>query len=241
MKWFYILPIILFILPAAMALEVGASVTNVFSLELRYFNYNNTYATSSFETELFNTGSLAYTAQARIEVSNESGVAFTGWSGKKVIMPGGNAFFRIFWRPKSEGSYVAKVRIYHSGEVLEKEFNITANAAPGEDAFTIKQARTFRNILQLKIESNASMEEAIIIPDNYPKGWAFVEAAIKGIKKGESRDVFLPYTPAVWSDQKIFVDIASSDGKYFSRKEVQLEREKGIAAFLHNILFSFLQ
>jgi hypothetical protein len=240
MKILYAILILSLIAPAAMALEIGASVTDVFTAELRYFNYNDTYATKWFEAEVFNTGSLAYTAQARIEIANESGIVFTGWSDKKAVMPGSNAFFRVYWRPSAQGSYTARVRIYHSGEILDKVFNITATPGQGEDVFSIKGSRTFRNILELKVESSADVNETVIIPDGYPKGWAFSQSLVKEVKKGEERIAYLPYTPSVWSEQKIYVDIASTDGKYFSRKEVQLRREEGLGAMIHNILFSIL-
>ncbi len=238
MKKFLPLLLILSIAPAAFCLAIQASISDVYTTELKYFSYND--SAQRFDAEVFNTGSIPYAAQLHLEVSNDS-YYFQAWSNKRDMMPGNSALYHIYWIPNATGEYKAKARIYYSGEILEKEFNISIQSLKGyESAFEILSTKTYQNFILVNIASSKDASDAAIIPMNFPRGWIIEQASSKDMKQGSTKQVLIQYDPSVWSRQMISIGILSLDGKYYSTQDVRLERERGLGSMIFNMMYSFM-
>ncbi|MCX6815497.1 MAG: hypothetical protein NT120_01425 [Candidatus Aenigmarchaeota archaeon] len=229
------------VIPIAFSLNIDLSINKVFVIETKYLTYNDSFGTKWFSGEILNSGSIPYSVQARVDIFDGNDSVFTGWSTKRGLMPGSNFPFLIYWSPEKEGSYSARLRIYHGGEVKESFLNITAAKANAEDAFEIKEVRVFNNYIMVGISSKKDIEELVIIPSNYSQGWAFTEGVIKDVKKGITYYSVIEYEPSVWFPQTIQLSAVSRDGNYASSKSVYLERETGLSALIFNFILGLVR
>jgi len=192
----------------------------------------------NFSTELYNTGSVPYDARARIFVYNESKLIFSGWSQKEDMMPGEKKTFDVYWYTNSPGNYESKLRVYFGNEITEnekKEFQINESIEP-EDVFIIENFRTYDDHVVFDIISKRDVENVIIIPSNYVSGWIFEQKTIESIKKDFIKTISLDYQPTVWKPTNLKIAVVAENGKFYSEKIVEMEKERGIMNLIYSIL-----
>jgi len=192
----------------------------------------------NFSTELYNTGSVPYDARARIFVYNESKLIFSGWSQKEDMMPGEKKTFDVYWYTNSPGNYESKLRVYFGNEITESEkrdFQIKDSLEP-EDVFIIESFRTYDNHVVFDIVSKKDVENIIIIPSSYISGWIFEQKTIESIKKDFIKTISLDYQPTVWKPTNLKIAVVAENGKFYSEKIVEMEKERGIMNLIYSIL-----
>jgi hypothetical protein len=232
-----ILFLIIFLASYAFALEIKLSVSDTTSAEIKYFEYNDSLTIKKFSIEMLNNGSNPYPARALLEIQNESGTTFSGWTQEKVMMPGNNAFFQIYWVPNYSGSFTAKITVFFRGEKISKEFNISVtNQGSQRDNFKILDVKTYRNMIEIDIDGPPDSGDIAVIPENMPKGWIIEQKVIHKY----SKKAYIRYGSLIWSREQIVLTIASLDGKYATSKQVRLERERGLLAMFYNMIFGLM-
>lgn len=229
--------IALLILPLAIAgvieIEVKMKLSgkaNVISLE----RLNNIVKSS---IEFYNTGSVPYKARARLDILNESELIFSGWSSEEELMPGERKNFEIYWLSDSEAkNLTARIRVYFGNEVLEENRSLSIDYVRSyEDIFQIKNFRTYDNYVRFEIRANQTLENIIVVPSDYIHGWIFEQVKIKTLTSNKNTEVKISYIPTIWREDKVRINVFTEDGKYYSSKNFELKKEKGLLKYLHII------
>lgn len=223
------------LLPAVQGLDIDLSVSKVLSAHVTNFGYED--STKMFEIEILNNGSLPYAAQARITVSGSTG--FTAWSPEVVMMPGDNKVFEIYSPPYEADDHEAILRLYYGNEIMEERIDISVSEAETEDIFGIGNVRVFDNYIAFAVTAEEDTEAAVFA-GNYPAGWIFTQSSMT-LRKNLPTRVLITYTPSAWSPADISLYVVSKDGRYATMKQIRLEREKGLEAFLNNVMFNLLK
>jgi hypothetical protein len=229
--------LLLLIFGSAYALEVQMSVSDISSLETRYFSFNDSLGLKKIDIETVNNGSMPYASQIRADIYNGSGSAFEGWSDSKIMMPGNNAFTRLYWIPKSEGRYTMNLSMYFGRNSASREYNISVDQVrqAQSGAFEIISAKTYRKFIALEIRSKID-SNATAMPKDFPPNWAVQQGQARLIANMTSA-LYIRYEPDVWSREQIKIAVASLDGKYVDEFEITLEQERGFFAMIQNMVF----
>lgn len=216
--------------------DISEEIKNKIILETQNISFNIV----KFSTEVYNTGSIAYSARARIFIYNKDKLIFNGWSQEKKLMAGDKKMFDIYWYANSPIKYESKLRIYAGNEIFEgekKEFQVNETLIP-EDIFEIMNFRTYDNYVIFDIKSKKDAKDVVIIPYKYVPGWIFEQKTIEFIKKDSVKTISISYYPTVWEPISLKLAIAAENGKCYSEKALEMEKEEGILKIIYNILDS---
>lgn len=216
---------------------IDVNIKGVLSEEVRAVSYDSSIESKPFKIgfELFNTGSIGYTARARLDVFDNDTLVYTGWSDEKTFLPGYHERFYLYWYPSDVGNYTGQVMVYYANEVKELDpvrFEVKSRIVP-KKTIEIIDFKTYDEEVELKIKSNQSLENVIIIPSEYPPGWIFEQRMIKNLEKNEIKKVGIPYKPSLWKESNVRIEIVTENGEYYMTGSFLLERETGLRRFLH--------
>lgn len=223
--------------------NVYASLVAVSTAEMLKGNLTSLFIDDSsnvikFYSEFYNIGSIAYKARMRIDILNESNLVFTGWSKEEVFMPGDKKNFEMFWFSDSKGKYTFKLRIYFGNEISEYRETVfeVKKSIEHEDAFEIKEFRTYDDFVIFDLYSKRDVENLIIMPYKYTPGWIFEQKKIDSMKKNETKVVVVPYYPTVWGQKELKLVVVSNEGIYYTEKSLQLEKKTGLIGLFYYIV-----
>jgi hypothetical protein len=231
--------ILIFISEAA---KVQVDVAEVLSVEARINEepINNVY---EFKIGLFNNGSIGYKTRARLDIVNNSNILFTGWANKFALNPGDEKSSNIYWYdPDVTGNVTARIRVYYASEIAEYgDINLQiGNKMVPEDIFKIYDFRTYDDYIRFDLATNHSVENLILFPSRYPKGWVFEQKKIESLENGRSIEVVIPYEAEVFTPGHIEITAVTKDGKYFKRASFPLEKESGFFMYI-NLLIDYFK
>ena len=230
-----ILIFLLFLVPLVSAgfVEIGVKMEVRGNVSALFYNISN--GVLKLNLEFFNTGSVAYKARARLDILNSTDTIFTGWSNEETLMPGQRKSFDIYWySPRTENKLVAKLRVYHGKEIVEREMKFKVkNIQTSEDVITIKNFRTYDEFIKFQIRSTKPLKNVLVIPKDYMIGLIFEQKKIENLDGNKNIEVIIPYEADVWFPYDITIDVVTDDGKYYSTFSFNLQKEKGLWKYIH--------
>ncbi len=229
-----ILFIVLFI-PLSNAQIIGVGITEKLEGKVTSMSYDpNVSNVFNIKIEFTNTGSVAYRARARLDIFDENNLLFIGWSSEGDFKPGSMKIFLIHWNPFNPGNFTGRLRIYYANEMIELdplELNVL-ETQKSENVFEIQDFKTHDDEIEFSFKSNKALDDVVIIPSRYPKGWIFEQKFIEKINENDLNRINLPYKPSLWSPSEVTVEIVTEDGKYHTSKTFLMEKEKSTFNFI---------
>jgi len=181
-----------------------------------------------------NNGSVPYKVRGRLDIYNETGyLIFTGWSQEFEFYPSKTKIFETYWFPINDtGNFTAEIKIYYGNEIYSSD-KIEFSIKETHQLESLKlgtKVKVYDGEIDLNFNSDIDLENFILIPYKYPKGWIFEQTRLKGKRAS------IGYSPTVWVEGKTLTFLLiSEDGKYGNFQEVQIKKEHGIIRFLHNL------
>jgi hypothetical protein len=232
----FLIFLILFFSQLAKSAEIKVSVPADLQGNISSISFNSSPDLVRFQIEFYNVGSVAYKARIRLDI-NDSQNVFTGWSDEKSLMPGDRNSYDIYWYANSTGNFSAKAKVYYANEIFEQKFNIGKKASSSsENVFEIMNFRTYDNFIVFDLKSNQDAKNVVAIPTNIPIGWIFEQKEIGSLNKGVTKNVVIQYYPSVWTLKNMTLTIASDEGRYYSEKTFELNKETGILWLFHYLI-----
>lgn len=224
-------------LASAAVLEVG--VKEKLDANLSSMIYDNSSNFVKFSFEFYNKGSVPFKARIKNEISGNDTV-FVGWSQEKELMPGDKKSFEIYWYASSAGDYSSKIKAYYGNDIKEyKSFDIAiSNYIEPEDVFNISSFRTYDSYVVFDLTSSKDVENVVVIPQKYTPGWIFEQKEIVNMSQNSSRTVVLNYTPSLWTPSNVTIGIVSDNGKYYTEKDVEMDKSTGLAGLFYYVIDS---
>jgi len=174
------------------------------------------------DVEIYNSGSLPYYFRLSVEGKNKV------WSRKISEAPGDLKKVSLYFLPSNE----TKIKIHFCNKIFEKSIETKEKEFEEGDWFSIRKARAYSDFIFLEVISNVSSEIAIM-PLNYPENW-IIENYVGKLKVGKNF-VKINFESEIISERNVSFVIASTDGKYFSKSEVKVERKIGLEYWLFYI------
>lgn len=230
----------------ASALSVAMDVGEELNADIKTINTTTENGVYWLSVEFYNSGSIGYKATARLDIFNGSKSIFTYWTDSREMVPGKKEYFDLYGYVPSSGNYSKRLRIYFANEVLEKWYSASQwTVSKREGIFTAKNpfsgTESGNEYLEFDLSSNQSIENVLILPSNYPRGWIFpgTKAGLEANTTYRQRLLFEPDMP---SPGNISIIVVSSDGKYSNEYSFSLNNEgsmfSGFISFLVSLFHS---
>lgn len=186
-----------------------------------------------------NSGSVGCKALPRITFYNSSSGdrVYTAWAERRELWPGDKADW-LFYSMLPPGNYTGKVKILYCKEIFRYgpyELEVENYSKPESNVLKIAGNKTFKNYLELTLTSNKTLKDVVVVPTEYPMGWAFGSKKLDKLEKKEK--VKLYYEPSIWKQSKVKIKAMTMNGKYAATKEVLLKRER--KGFWERVLLFF--
>jgi len=215
------LTFLLFAFIVSKAVLVKVDVKEVCLVEIKSLNISLD-TLPKLDAEIYNSGSLPYNFRVSVEGKNKV------WSQKIFEAPGDLKKVSLHFLPSNE----TKLKVYFCNKIFEKNIETREKSFEEGDWFSIRKARIYSDFIVLEVISNVSTDAAII-PLKYPDNW-IVENYIGKLKVGRNF-VRINFESDVKDERSVSFAIASTDGKYFSKSEVKVERKIGLEYWLFYI------
>ena len=179
-----------------------------------------------------NTGSIGCSFRLRADVYERvDGTlqpVYSSWSAEAPIEPGGVADLEAFWYPDKSGEYSVRTFLYFCNSIDEGpsgNFSVTAanrSRLPGLPA----EVRASRNLeyVEFAINPKDNLSSVVIVPRDYPLGWAFSSVRKDGLVAGQDNVVRVGYRAEIWKEANVTFDFVSSDGRYYQPVTVELKK-----------------
>jgi hypothetical protein len=223
-------------MPLVSAAVIDVTVSDFINADVIGLNYENISQRPikvSFET--FNSGSVGCKAIIRMDIVKNN-YDFTAWSSQFSFQPNDRESIELYWFPYNlTGNFSGKIKYYCAGEVKEiSNFSIEVkDYISKEPSIDIVSPKIFEKKIAFNLISN-STGNVIVIPADYPKGWA-VEQKKVHLEKGKMKYVELDYSKDMWKLGKLTIIVASETGDY-GVKTVDIKKEHG----LNELVFEFI-
>jgi len=211
----------LFVFAISKAVIVKVDVKEICSVEIKSLNIFLENL-PRMDVEIYNSGSLPYNFRVSVEGKNKV------WSGKYFEAPGDLKKLSLHFLPSNETT----IKVYFCNKIFEKDIEAKEKSFEEGDWFSIKKARLYSEFIILEVISNVSTE-AVIMPLKYPDNW-IVENYIGKLKVGKNF-VRINFESEFSDERNVSFAIVSTDGKYFSKSEVKVERKIGLEYWLFYI------
>lgn len=211
----------LFVFAISKAVIVKVDVKEICSVEIKSLNIFLENL-PRMDVEIYNSGSLPYNFRVSVEGKNKV------WSRKISEAPGDLKKVSLYFLPSNE----TKIKIHFCNKIFEESVETKEKEFEEGDWFSIRKARLYSDFIFLEVISNVSTEVAIM-PLNYPENW-IVENYIGKLKVGKNF-VKINFESEIISERNVSFVIVSTDGKYFSKSEVKVERKIGLEYWLFYI------
>lgn len=238
---------LLLVLPTVIsAMAISVEVESNVEGRNTFLEFDNSSPMSvKFDWE--NIGSIDCNTRLRVDILDNSSKVHTIWSKNSALAPGGGDFFEIYYLPDETGSYSAEVKLDYCNELVPiAAFNFTFNKPEFDELDLLVKTSSTKSEITFVLEPDADLDNVVIMPKDFPKGWIVNSVRVDDLKKREPKTVVLEYEPAVWMPKNVTFDFIS-EGKC---REVRVELKEskdytfilinlGIALFLISIAMNF--
>lgn len=237
MNWKAFFVVLLFTFPFVSAQLLDISILENLDYKNSPFRYiGNDSGVFDVSSEFYNSGSVGYTVRLRLDVFDGEKLVFTGWSPEKILNPGQRNRFNSYWFPgETNGNFSFRSRFYFGNEIEEFDkvpINIMSRTMP-EETIEISGIRVHDDKIVFDIESNRTIENLVITPENFPISWVVDQVEIDSVHEGEKYKIELNHEPSAWVEKEVKVTAISVDGQFYGEKEFVLEKEEGISRIMH--------
>ena len=220
----------LLILISVKALDIKVDIDEVLEGNVNTIKYDSIIEDIfKLRLEFSNKGSVNYKTRIRLDIFNKSDLLYTSWSQEEPIYPGGMKNFYVYWYPLNlTGNFTGIIRVYYANEIMELDpIELYVKRTPIPDSsIEILDFKTYENEVEVSFKSSKALDNVIIIPSKYPKGWIFEQTKIEKINENEIQKATLAYKPSLWESKEVKIDIFTEDGKYYTSKTFLMEKEK---------------
>ncbi|MFB6075519.1 MAG: hypothetical protein ABEK17_00075 [Candidatus Aenigmatarchaeota archaeon] len=197
-----------------------------------------------FDVHWYNSKSVSCKSRLEFAIFNETnytGYVDSVWSSEKILKPGISEHFKSYWIPNYPGNYSVVLRIHHCNDIFDKVLgNFSVLSVPNPERDIEINARNLPNSkIEVKLESNRSLEDVIIFPENKPMGWIFETESVDLVEPNKEKNIKLKYRPSVWEKTSVDLIAVTEDGMHSSTIErVAVKKEKTFwENYGHLILF----
>jgi len=229
--------IILFAVPVQGAL-IGVNIAEKLDGDLKVM-VDSENSVMKITNDFQNSGSVTYNARARLDVFDGENIVFTGWSQESIMKPGDIKDYTLYWVEEDTEDLTARLRMYFGNEISEMEIEIPPmNDVDSEDAFEVTRVRTFDDTISFYVKSKKDIDNVIIIPENYPLGWIIEQTEIESIESNQFQYTTIDFSTPEYSDIEIDIVIVSKDGTYYSRENIMIKKESGLALQINQFMDS---
>jgi hypothetical protein len=229
---------------ATIEVRVGQElVANVSS-----FTANSSADLVGFKIEYYNTGSIPYKARVRLDIINSSGngnggdSVFTAWGQEKPLMPGDKDLITIYYYTNSSGKLLIRVRLYYGMEYSDKYFIVEKKTASNSNPYNdtdsayVSGIRTYDDYIVADIHSIRDVKGLVLIPKDFPSGWIFPQVRIGDLMKDSDATVIIPYSPSLFVQRGVVMQVASIDGFTASERDFVMAKEHGVVGLVRLFL-----
>ncbi len=230
---------LLIILPTALyAMSISVEIESNVDGRNTFLEFDNS-SLVNLKLDWENIGSIDCNTRLRVDILENSSKVYTGWSKNSALAPGGGDFFEIYYIPDKTGDYSMDIKLDYCNELVPiASFNFTFNKPEfGELDLPVKTSSTKSEITFI-LEPDRDLDNAIIMPKDFPKSWIVNSVKVDNLKKGEPKIVVLEYEPAVWIPKNVTFEIIS-EGKC-RVVEVELKESKDYTFVLINLGIALL-
>jgi hypothetical protein len=218
------------------AMTVNVEIEGISNGRNSFFDFNNS-SILSFKFDWENIGSVDCNTMLRIDIIDNSSKAYTAWSDEYALAPGGGKLFEVYYIPKESGNYTAEMNLYYCNEILPlTSFNFSFIKPELKDLDILIETSSNENEIYFVFESDRDLDELIVIPKEFPKGWIFNSIRLDGLVSGEKRAVSMDYKSAVWRPRNITFAVFS-DGGYQEFSVELKKKEESIFDFFYLAIF----
>lgn len=231
---------ILLLIPPSNSQVISIGITENLEGKVTSMSYHPTIDdVFTIKVEFTNTGSVAYKARGRLDIFHENDLLFTGWSTEEEFAPASMRNFLIYWYPYDlKGNFTGRLRVYYANEIMELdpiELNVLEISTP-ENVFKIQDFETYEDKIDISFKSNKTLNNVLIIPLKYPRGWIFEQKKIEKINENDLNRVMIPYEPSLWSPNEVVIGIVTEDGRYFTSESFMMEKEETLLKFISHFI-----
>jgi len=168
--------------------------------------------------------------------SNQNKLQCTAWSKAVLFSPGENNNLVTYWYPFNiSGNFTGQFRLYSCNEIYEKppftfevlKWQQSTDSADSEELFEkIAIKNNDENNIEITLKSRQDMNDLLILPAKYPRGWIFEYAKIDQLKKGRESKISMAYVPGIWTPTNITLHFVTENGMYHFEKEFAIEKQQ---------------
>jgi hypothetical protein len=222
------------LLPSALAIIVAVEVGEVIDGYSPYFEVGEGVQNvpQRFLMVWENSGSLGCSVLMQVEVYklglNGSKLVSTSWSNDTPLESGGTGTLEAYWPPEEPGDYMANLTLHLCRRIVEGpvvNFSVKANDKGFEKApFEIRGITNDYERIIIDFESRRNMEDLVIIPSGYPRGWVVQSRSVKGVEANKTYYIGLAYEPAIWGEKSLSIGIVTKDGRYSTKTPYTLQK-----------------
>jgi hypothetical protein len=240
-----LLAILILLLPSvSYAQVIGVGVSEIMKMEILGLEYNSLIENGEplkVSFEVSNIGSVGYRARIRLDIFNRTNPLQTVWSSEENLPPGVGYHFNVYYPVNYEGKFKARVRVYYANEIEEvKSFDFQVKkTTPPEKSFSITNFMTYKEEVEFNLKSNETLENILIVPTNCPTGWICEQKKLDKIRENEINKISLYYSPSLWKESGITINVFMEDGKYDTTETFMLQKVGFLRQFLHDFSKSF--
>jgi len=211
----------------ASSLKIDVEIKSKLGGMVEYFDMKKVLNSDiqEFKIQWYNSQSISCKTRIEFKIYKNDEYLESVWSEEKITYPGESEYFYSYWLPISEGNFSVRPIVHHCNEVIEgKLINFSVLSLPKpQESIGITAKNLPKGEIEVKIKSNETLKNVVIIPKNYPLGWIFTSKKIEKLE-GEEKTI-LTYKPSVWSKETVTLQAISVDGKY-SSKEISITVKK---------------
>jgi len=223
---------------AAHATKMGVGIADTLSIDFKTVSVEEKGNVIVVHLGAYNTGSIEYDVRARVDIMSGSNVLFTGWSEIKEFNPGDKKGFVVYGYKPDADNLSIRARVYYGNEIKELEplYVEKREQTTPKTAFSVSNFRVYDNYIRFDLFSNQSVENVLVLPNNYPVSWIFNQKRIERIEKNTIKEVIIPYESKFFHRQRISIIVTTEDGGYYQQWEFGMQRERGIMKYIHLIM-----
>lgn len=211
-------------LPSALALVVAVEVGEVIEGYSPYFEVNGGVQNvpQRFLMVWENSGSVGCGVLMQVEVYqvglNGSKLVSTSWSNNTPIESGGTETLEAYWLPGEPGDYIANFTLHLCRRIVGGavvDFQVEPKDRSFEKApFEVRGITNDYGRITIELESNRDIEDLVVIPSGYPRGWVMQSKSFRGIRGNKTYHLGLAYEAAIWREEPLSIKIITKDGRY---------------------------
>lgn len=213
---------------------INIVVSELISVDVVGLKYENTLTNGrplNTSFEIFNSGSVGSKTRIRLDILENNKIIFTGWSNEVELQPGSRKYLEIYWYPFNKtGQFTGRLRAYIANEIQElKTIKINVkDFVSVEKNIEIISPKIYSDRITFLVKSDKDLENLMLIPSNYPRGWIIEQKRLNKIKGKVLNYVELEYYPSIWKQDTITIFVLTGDGKNYGYTTFELKKTSRI-------------